>query len=115
MKRFFNSFGFAIEGLQELFANTPNSRVHLGVGTLVIIAGWYYHVSKAEWLVLILCIGLVIAFEALNTALEHLTDLAHPDHHPLAKKAKDVSAGAVLLMALTAAACGLVIFLPKIL
>lgn len=62
----------------------------------------------------VLCIALVISLEALNTAIEHLTDLVSPDYHPLAGKAKDVAAAAVLIAAMGAAVAGGLIFLPKI-
>lgn len=61
-----------------------------------------------------LCIALVLSLEALNTAVEHLTDLVSPDYHPLAGKAKDVAAAAVLIAAMGAIVAGGLIFLPKI-
>jgi len=114
LRRFLNSFVFAFEGIRDLFLNTPNARFHLFTAVLVVIAAWYFQVSSTEWLILILCIGLVIGFEAINTSIEYLTDLASPDIHPLAKKTKDMAAAAVLIMAITSAIIGLYILLPKI-
>lgn len=79
----------------------------------VIGAGFYFDISSMEWVALVLCIALVFAMEAVNTALEYLTDLVSPGFHPLAGKAKDAAAAAVLLAAAGAVVVGLVIFLPK--
>lgn len=68
-----------------------------------------------EWLAVILCFALVIGLEAVNTALEYLTDLVSPDYHPLAGKTKDVAAAAVLIAALGAVAVGLLVFVPHVL
>lgn len=108
------SFVYAGRGIFLLFSATPNARIHLAATVLVVAAGFYFRVSRLEWALLILSVTTVIAAEALNTALEQLTDLASPGFHPLAGKAKDVAAGAVLLTALGAAMVGLLIFVPKI-
>jgi len=68
-----------------------------------------------EWIVVVLCVAVVLSLEAMNTAIEHLTDLVSPGFHPLAGKTKDVAAAAVLLAAMGAVVVGLLIFLPKIL
>lgn len=109
-----NSFRYAFQGLAELFRSQANARIHLAVSVLVLAAGFYFGLSRWEWVAVVLCITLVLVLEALNTALEYLTDLVSPEHHPLAGKAKDVAAAAVLLAALGAVAVGLLIFLPKI-
>lgn len=114
MKRFFKSFRFAFEGIADLFKNTPNAKFHLVAAILVIITAWYFSVSPIEWSILILCIGLVFGFEALNSSIEYLTDLASPDIHPLAKKTKDMAAGAVLIVAICSAVVSIFILLPKI-
>ncbi|MEO6040210.1 MAG: diacylglycerol kinase family protein, partial [Saprospiraceae bacterium] len=92
----------------------PNARIHLSVAFLVTAAGWYCQISRPEWLAIILCMALVLALEALNTALEYLTDLVSPEFHPLAGKVKDVAAAAVLIAAAAAVVVGLVVFLPRI-
>lgn len=81
---------------------------------VVLAAGLWLRLSRMEWALVTLCIALVLALEAVNTALEYLTDLVSPHYHPLAGKAKDVAAGAVLLGALGAVVTGLLIFGPKI-
>lgn len=114
IRKFFNSFLFAFAGIVDLFQNTPNARFHLFAGLTVIFAAWYLELALVEWAILIICIGLVIGFEAINTSIEYLTDLASPEIHPLAKKTKDMAAGAVLIMAICSLLVSILIILPKI-
>lgn len=108
------SFAFALRGLAA-FTREPNARVHFAAAAAVIaLAGWL-RVERSGWALLALAIGLVLAAEALNTALELLADRVSPDHHPLVEKAKDVGAAAVLLAALAAAAAGLLVLGPPLL
>jgi diacylglycerol kinase (ATP) len=109
------SFGYAIQGIRVMFATQVNAQIHLVAVLLVTAAGFWFQLSRTEWCILLLTFGGVLTAEAMNTALEFLTDLASPDHHPLAGKAKDVAAGAVLLTAIAAIGVGILIFLPKIL
>lgn len=108
------SFRYAFQGLADLFRSQPNARIHLAVALVVVVAGWALRVSRLEWLALVICMGLVIALEAVNTALEHLTNLVSPTFHPLAGKVKDVAAAAVLVGALGAVIVGLIVFLPRL-
>ena len=108
------SFKFAFQGIADLFKTQVNAQIHLVVAILVIAMASYLQISTTEWCLLVLCITLVWSAEAMNTALEYLTDLVSPDYHPLAGKAKDVAAAGVLLIAMGAAIVGLVIFSPKI-
>lgn len=108
------SFKYAAQGIWTLFNTQPNARIHLFILVIVVIAGRWSGISRLEWLILVLTFGLVLVAEAMNTALEFLTDLASPDHHPLAGKAKDVAAGAVLIAAIIAVIVGVIIFLPRI-
>lgn len=82
---------------------------------MVIVLGFGFDVSRLEWLALLICIGLVFAAEALNSAVEELADALHPDDHPGIGRAKDVAASGVLLAALVAAAVGLLIFGARLL
>ena len=113
LKERLNSFKYAIKGIGLLFTE-PNAKIHLGFTLLTIAGGFFFSVSPYEWCFLILAISIVLAAEALNTAIEYLTDLVSPNHHPLAGKTKDVAAGAVLILAIGAAAVACIIFLPKI-
>ncbi len=108
------SFLYAFKGLKDLFKNQPNARIHAAAAVLVVLAGFYFHISRTEWIAVTLCIVMVLGLEAMNTALENLTDLVSPDFHPLAGKAKDVAAAAVLLAAMGTVIVALIIFLPKI-
>jgi diacylglycerol kinase len=108
------SFGYAFKGIATLFSTQPNARIHGIVLTLVVTAGFYFKIDKVEWLIIALIAALVLSAEAMNTAVEFVVDLVSPDYHPLAGKAKDVAAAAVLIAAFGAVVVGLIIFLPKI-
>ncbi|MCB0606791.1 MAG: diacylglycerol kinase family protein [Lewinellaceae bacterium] len=109
------SFKYAFRGIADLFVSQPNARIHAAAAVAVIAAGWYFRISAGEWALVALTIAVVLAAEAFNSALEYLTDLASPEFHPLAGKAKDIAAAAVLLAALGAAAVGALVFGPRIL
>lgn len=81
---------------------------------LVIVAGILLKINKLEWIICVLCFAMVIGGELLNTAIETVVDIAMPYKDEKAKIAKDVSAGAVLVFAIGAVICGLIIFVPKI-
>jgi diacylglycerol kinase (ATP) len=108
------SFTFAFAGIMFMVRTQRNAQVHLFITSIVIVAGVFFNVSVGEWLALVLSITLVLALEAINTALEAVVDLASPQIHPLAKRAKDSAAGAVLIGAIGAAIVGLTVFLPRI-
>lgn len=107
-----DSFRYAFQGLADLFRTQPNARIHLLATAVALALGWYFEVSRMEWVAIIICIALVLAMEAVNTALEYLTDLVSPEFNPLAGKVKDVAAAAVLLAAIGAVIVGLKIFVP---
>jgi diacylglycerol kinase len=109
-----NSFRYAFQGLTDLFRSQPNARIHLIATFSVSAAGFYFHLSLIEWALLVMSIAFVLSAEAMNTALEYLTDLVSPDPHPLAGKCKDVAAAAVLIAAFSAIIVGLILFLPKL-
>ena len=85
-------------------------QIHCVATVLVVLAGIWLGLSKTEW-----CICLILGLELVNTAVEAVVDLASEDYHPLAKKAKDTAAGAVLIAAMAAAVIGVIIFGPKLL
>ena len=114
LKKRLESFKYAFKGIATLFKSEINARIHLIFTILVIPMGFYFQVAHWEWCILILCIVLVLSAEAVNTAIEKLTDLVSPNYHPLAGQAKDVAAAAVLFLAIGAAIIGLLIFIPKI-
>lgn len=108
------SFRFAWAGIKTLFRHEANARFHLGAACAVIVAGFLFSISTIEWCVVILCIAAMFMAEGLNTALEKLCDKVSPEYDPLIGKAKDLAAGAVLMMAAGCVAVGLIIFIPKI-
>lgn len=109
------SLEFALTGIVTAFKEERNMKKHLATTVVVTLAGLFFGVSLVEWLFLLLSIFLVIAFEIINSALENVVDLASDYHFSmLAKNAKDMAAGAVLVMSLFAALTGLLIFLPKL-
>lgn len=114
LNRRIDSFKYAFKGIYDLFATQPNSQFHLAAALVVVAAGCWFGLSTLEWVAVILCIACVIAAEAANTALEYLTDLVSPEYHPLAGKAKDAAAAAVLIMAIGAGVVGILIFWPKV-
>ncbi|WP_430814403.1 diacylglycerol kinase family protein [Carboxylicivirga sp. RSCT41] len=108
------SFKYAFNGLKVLLLEEHNARVHLVAAILVIVAGFYFHLSKVEWMLVIFAIGFVFAMELLNSAIENLADIITLDKDERIKKTKDLAAGGVLFAALTALIIGLIIFIPKI-
>lgn len=109
------SFKHAINGLKILLAEEPNARIHFFVALFVLMVGLFLKISLIEWMVVILSSGFVIALEIINTSLEKITDFVSPDKHEKIKKIKDLSAAAVLVVAITSFVIGLIIFIPKIL
>jgi diacylglycerol kinase len=108
------SFTYAFQGWKVLIENEHNARIHLVAAILAIIAGFALKISLMEWIVIALCIGLVFAAEAFNSALEYICNFVSPQYHELIKKIKDLSALAVLFIAAAAFISGLLIFVPKI-
>jgi len=106
------SFGHAFSGVAIFFKETTHAKVHAVATLLVLACAFYFKVSITEWCLLLLAAGLVLGLEALNSALEYVVDLVSPDFHPLAKKAKDVAASAVLMASILAAAVGIIVLWP---
>ncbi len=109
------SLEFALTGILTAFKEERNLRKHAVSAILVTISGLLFQISAIEWLFLLLAIFLVITFEIVNSAIENVVDLASNYHFSmLAKNAKDMAAGAVLVISAYAILTGLIIFLPKI-
>lgn len=108
------SFACAFRGIAALLKSEVHARIHL-VGTVAAIAlGWWFGLAPGEWIAVVLAIGLVWVAEALNTAIEYVADLAHPDEHPEVKKLKDLAAAAVLFASVAAFVVGLIVFWPRL-
>lgn len=106
---------FAFHGILSFFSEEKNGQIQLGITTAVIVLALILKVSLYEWLIIILLIVVVLTLEMINTAIEKLCDIVHPDWHIKIKIIKDIAAGAVLLAAAGSIIVGLLIFLPKIL
>ncbi|GAB2714057.1 hypothetical protein GCM10011495_17030 [Hymenobacter frigidus] len=106
------SFGHAGRGVWSALRSEVHLRLHAVATVVVIGLGFYSGLSRLEWALVALAVACVWAAELMNTAIEALTDLASPAYHPLAGKAKDVAAGAVLLAALGALVVGALVFVP---
>ena len=113
VERFKFSFRNAKGGLLIAFRTQRNLRIHFIAAGLAIVIAPFLQVSMLELLILLLTILIVLATELINTAIEFSVDLISPEFNHLAKKAKDVSAAAVLIAAIFAAIIGVLIFLPK--
>ena len=110
-----SSLEFALTGIFTAFKEEKNMRSHVLSALAAIIAGLIFRISVTEWLLLLLSIFLVIAFEIMNSAVENVVDLASDYHFSMrAKNAKDMAAGAVLVVSVFAVITGLIIFLPKL-
>lgn len=108
------SFKYAILGAYKLVTTEHSIMVQFSLGILLTIAGFYFGISKTEWLFQTLAIGLVLSIEGLNTAVEKIADFIHPDFHNKIGFIKDIAAGAVFFAAVVAIIIGLIIYIPII-
>ena len=104
------SFACAFRGIAALLRSEVHARIHLVATVAVIVLGWWAEITSGQWISVVLATGLVWVAETLNTAIEYVADLAHPDEHPEVKKLKDLAAAAVLFASATALAVGLLVF-----
>ena len=109
-----DSFNHAIDGIVYAVKTQRNIKVHLIIGMLVLILAMILNVTRLELLILLLTIGLVIGVEMVNTAVEEVVNLAHEGIHPLARIAKNVAAGAVLICSVMAAAVGYIVLFERL-
>ena len=114
LRRRMASFGHAFRGVGAALRTEVHLQFHAVATAAVLGTGWYFNLTLTEWALVALAVGGVWAAELFNTAIEALTDLVSPGYHPLAGKAKDVAAGAVLLAALAALAVGVAVFGPHL-
>lgn len=113
MRRLLKSFGFAMNGLVVVWREQTNFRIHVAVLCAVLVTGWVVELTVAEWAIVLLCAGLVLAAELFNSAIEKMVDWVHPQWNEPAGKIKDIAAAAVLIAAVAAALVGIVIFANK--
>lgn len=114
MIKFVRSVGYALEGIWYGVSTQRNMKIHLTVAPIVLILGAIVSLTLVEWGIIILVIAAVISLELVNTTIEALVDLVSPQHQQLAKVAKDVAAGAVLIMAIASVCIGCIIIVPKL-
>ena len=112
---FISSLEFAITGIFTAIKEERNMRKHALSALVAILAGLVFRISATEWLFLLQAVFLVIALEIVNSAIENVVDLASNYHFSmLAKNAKDMAAGAVLVVSCYALITGMIVFIPKI-
>lgn len=113
-RNIFESFRNAGQGIKTAFQDERNFRIEIYLGMIAVIMGVWLKINVLEWTAVVFCIMLVVVSEMVNSALEHLVNLFSPEYHDLARKAKDISAGAVLMISAGAGIIGCMIFLPKL-
>jgi undecaprenol kinase len=106
------TFSNAIAGILVALKSEKNMKSHLLCSIIVLFVSYYFSITKTEWLFILFAIGGMFALELVNTAIERVVDLVTAEYHPLAKQAKDMAAGAVLIYAVLSFAIGIFIFIP---
>mgnify|MGYP004586627041 FL=1 len=104
----------AARGLRYGVRCERNVRIDCCFAVLALVLAAIFRVSPEQWLAIVICIAVVVAFELVNTAVETLTDLASPQFHPLAGRAKDCAAAACLVVSACALVVGMIIFVPYV-
>jgi undecaprenol kinase len=112
--RYVETFKFALEGIQTAFIQEKNIRFHTYFSVLVILLASTLSLTLVEWILILIAMGGMFVLEMVNSAIERVVDLVTSDYHPLAKQAKDIAAGAVLIYAILSVIIGILIFLPKL-
>lgn len=114
IKKRLKSFTHAFAGLSYLIKNEHNAWIHCGATVLVVILGILLHISSAEWIAVVVAIGIVFAAETFNSAIERVADMVQPERDERVRIIKDLCAGAVLVCAISAAIVGCIIFIPRL-
>ena len=114
MRNRLRSFRFAFRGIWTMLTTQMNARIHLVALTIVLVLGFLVGLSSGEWIALSLAVAMVLAAEAMNSALEFLADHTAPEWHDSVQKAKDLAAASVLLAAAGALTVGLLVFIPHL-
>jgi undecaprenol kinase len=109
------SFRFAFAGLGNALRTQRNARIHVSIAAVVLVVAAALGLDAMEWAVIVLTVGFVFVAELFNTVVEAVVDLVTEEYHPLAKQAKDVAAGAVLVSAVVAVTVGVLVLGPALL
>lgn len=112
LKRIAKSFLYAMRGLKKTFREEQNFKIQSLVALLVLFLGFYFEITRTEWIFLVLAIGLVLLMEVLNSAIERVVDVLKPRIDDYVKEIKDIMAAAVMLASVVAVIVGLIIFIP---
>lgn len=107
---FRRSFLFALQGLRTAVTTERNIKVMLVIGACAVVAGLVLRIDLLSWAIVLLCCGVVISAELVNTAVETVVDLVSPEFHPLAGRAKDIAAAAVWVLSVIVGVVGLLVF-----
>ncbi len=108
------SIGYAFKGALLLLKTEASIKIQFAIALIVTFIGFYYEISSTEWMIQLLCIGVVMSVEGVNTAIEAIADFIHPEHHNKIGLIKDIAAGAVFIASIFAIIVGFIIYIPKI-
>lgn len=108
------SIAFAFKGIVILIKSENSIKAQIFISALMIICGFLFRISYTEWAIQVICIGLILTAESLNTAIEKIADFIHPDHHEKIGIIKDIAAGAVGFAAIFSIVVGCLIYIPKV-
>ncbi len=114
LKNRLKSVGFALRGAMLLVRTEASIQAQICITVAMTAAGFYFEISKMEWIVQILTIAMILGVEGLNTAVEKIADYIQPEYDKKIGFIKDISAGAVMMISIAATIIGLIIYLPKI-
>jgi len=114
LRRRVASFGYAFRGVAAALRSEIHLQFHALATVVVAGLGFYFQLNALEWALVALAVGLVWSLELANTAVEAVVNLVSPEYHPLAGRAKDVAAGAVLVGAVAALVVGVLVFWPHV-
>lgn len=114
MIKLIQSFKVAFSGIFLAIRRERNMQIHLLAVMFVSLFGWWLKINRVEWMIILICFGMVISAELFNTAIELICDKFHPEKDETIKRVKDISAGAVLVIAVVSAIIGGLILFPYI-
>ena len=113
-RKFSGSIKNCLEGINFVITNESNFKKEIAIGIIALLLSYILKISRIEFIIILIMIALVLTSEIINTSIEKVVDLYTKDYNNLAKIAKDVSAGSVLVMSIFSLLVGIIIFLPKI-
>lgn len=112
-KQLLQSIGHSVRGILTAFKDEDSIKIQFIVGMIAVGLGFYFNISSMEWIAVTICISGVLGMEVINSAVENLADKITTEQDPLIKKAKDMGAGAVMVMAIASVIVACIIFIPK--